>query len=183
MTFREWMGVVDGINNCKSKSLILTGNLIYRLNHWFLMQLFILRHGEAGKRIQAGSKDSERALTVSGEDEVKEITQAFVEIGIELDFIATSPLKRAKQTADIVAKELKLKKSSYEEWDELKPEGKKLELYKRLSQFKAESSVLIVGHEPYLSSLIGEVTFGNDSGSIMLRKAGLAKLNIVSFQP
>ena len=147
------------------------------------MELYILRHGEAGKRIQAGSRDSERALTVSGEDEVRQIAQAFDKFGVKLDFIATSPLKRASQTADIVAKKLKLKNSSFEQWDELKPEGKKLDLYRKLSQFKPESSILIVGHEPYLSAMISEIAFGNDGGNIALRKAGLAKLDVLSFQP
>jgi phosphohistidine phosphatase len=45
-----------------------------------------------------------------------------------------------------------------ENWDELKPEGNRKELYRKLSQkFKQDSSILIVGHEPYLSTLISEV--------------------------
>ena len=147
------------------------------------MELYILRHGEAGKRIQAGGRDSERALTVSGEVEVRQVAQAFDEFDIKLDFVATSPLKRASQTAEIIAKKLKLKNSSFEQWDELKPEGKKLDLYRKLSQFKPESSILVVGHEPYLSTMISEITFGSDGGSIVLRKSGLAKLDVISFQP
>jgi phosphohistidine phosphatase SixA len=45
-----------------------------------------------------------------------------------------------------------------EDWDELKPEGNSRDLYRKLSQkFKQDSSILIVGHEPYLSSLISEI--------------------------
>ncbi|HUG97475.1 MAG TPA: histidine phosphatase family protein, partial [Nitrososphaera sp.] len=109
------------------------------------MELYILRHGEAGKRIPSGSKDSERPLTVAGQEEVAEITKALARLNVKFDFVATSPLKRARQTAETVARVLKVKKGSMEEWNELKPEGKKPELYRRLSQFKPESSVLIVG--------------------------------------
>ena len=146
------------------------------------VELYILRHGEAGKRLQAGSRDSERALTVAGRQEVEQVARALAKLDVKPDFIATSPLKRAYQTAEIVAKELRIKKGSMEKWDELKPEGKRQELYHRLSQFKQESSVLVVGHEPYLSTTIGDIAFGS-AGSIVLKKAGLAKIDITSFQP
>ena len=147
------------------------------------MELYILRHGEAGNRFKAGSKDFERALTVSGQEEVEEVARSLAELEVSFDFIATSPLKRASQTAGIVAKVLKVKKGSVEEWIELKPEGKRPDLYRKLSQFKPESSVLVVGHEPYLSTMITEIAFGVENGSVVMKKAGLAKLTIVSFQP
>lgn len=146
------------------------------------VELYVLRHGEAGKRLQAGSKDSERALTVAGREEVERVARALSKLDVKLDFIATSPLKRASQTAEIVAKALKVKKGEMEPWNELKPEGKRQELYRRLSQFKQESSVLVVGHEPYLSAMIGEIAFGG-AGSIILKKAGLAKVGVTSMQP
>src|SRR5262249_8757356 len=97
------------------------------------MDVYILRHGEAGKRLQAGSKDSERQLTVAGEREAREVAESFGALGIKFDTIATSPLKRALQTAQQVAKVSKSKKS-VEEWGELKPEGNRQDLYKKLSQ-------------------------------------------------
>jgi phosphohistidine phosphatase len=153
-----------------------------------LVQLYILRHGEAGKRMAGSSsgKDSERALTVAGRQEVEEVVEALFELGLEPDFIATSPLRRARQTADVVAKRLKVKKASLEEWDELKPEGRLADLYKKLSQFKPGSEIIIVGHEPQLSTAIAEVVFGKAAaapGKIVLKKAGLAKVSITSFQP
>jgi phosphohistidine phosphatase len=148
-----------------------------------LMELYVLRHGDAGKRLPAGSKDSERALTVTGKQEVEKVAEALQDLGIKFDFVATSPLKRAYQTAEIVANGLKVKKGKMEGWDELKPEGKRPELYRRLSQFKQQSSVLVVGHEPYLSTMIREIVFGNRAGNIVLKKAGLARVEVTSFQP
>jgi phosphohistidine phosphatase len=147
------------------------------------VELYILRHGEAGKRIPSGSKDSERPLTVAGLREVEEIASALAKLGVSFDFVATSPLKRARQTAGAVAKVLKVKKGSVEEWGELKPEGRRSDLYRKLAQFKPESSVLVVGHEPYLSTMISEIAFGSGAGSIVLKKAGVAKLTVSSFQP
>ena len=147
-----------------------------------IVELYILRHGEAGKRIPSGSKDSERPLTVAGQEEVAQVAKALDRLGVRFDFVATSPLKRASQTAGVVARVLKVKKSSMEEWSELKPEGRRAELYRKLSQFKPESLVLIVGHEPYLSTVVGEIAFGS-TGSVVLKKAGLAKLTVAAFQP
>ena len=147
------------------------------------MELYILRHGEAGKRLQAGSKDSERALTIMGQEEVQQIARALARLGVQLDFIATSPLKRAYQTAVIVAKELNIKKGNVQEWNELKPEGKRQDLYRKLVQFNLESSIMIVGHEPNLSSAVAEIVFGDGIGGIVLKKAGLARLDVISFQP
>ena len=146
------------------------------------MELYILRHGEAGKRLQSGSKDADRPLTVTGRKEVEKVAESLSDLGLKIDIIASSPLERALQTAEIVAKEFKLKRK-VELWDELKPEGSTNNLYKRLSQQKRESSVLLVGHEPYLSTVISELIFDGAKGRIVLKKSGLAKITITSFQP
>lgn len=147
------------------------------------MELFVLRHGEAGKRLGTGN-DAERSLTVAGQKEVEEVAESLTEMNVKLDFIVTSPLKRALQTAEIVARTLKVKNNSLEEWDELKPEGNRQDLYRKLSRFKQESSVMVVGHEPYLSTMISELIFnGNGTGKIVLKKAGLARIGITVLQP
>jgi len=159
------------------------------------MDLFILRHGEAGKRLSSssGNKDSARPLTVTGQKEVADIAASLKDLGVKFDLIITSPLKRSHQTAAIVAKKLKDEKIM-EDWDELKPEGKSTDLYRKLSSSpqlkKQQSSVLVVGHEPYLSNMIGEIiadTNGDGGGGgggcsahIVLRKAGLAKIRVNS---
>jgi phosphohistidine phosphatase len=148
------------------------------------VELYILRHGEAGKRLAAGGKDSERPLTVTGEEEVKEIAGALAVLGVKLDFVAASPLVRASRTAEIVAKKLKIKKSKFELWDELKPEGSRQALYGRLARFKPGDSVMVVGHEPYLSSLICDLVLdGQGGGRIALKKAGLARVGVTTLRP
>lgn len=143
------------------------------------MDLFILRHGEAGKKLASGDKDFERPLTVAGQKEVSNISNSLKDLGIKFDLIVTSPLKRAHQTAAILSKIFR-KEKKMQDWDELKPEGNRLELYRKLSQFKEQSSILIVGHEPYLSEMIGEIIFDGKAGHIVLKKSGLARVRIIS---
>jgi phosphohistidine phosphatase len=145
------------------------------------MELFILRHGEAGKRSSTSREDSKRSLTESGKKEIEEISKGLNSLEIQLDYIFTSPLLRSKQTAQIVLKNLKCK-NQIQELDELKPEGNKLQLYNKLSTLKKDSSVLLVGHEPYLSEMIGEAV-SNGSSRINLKKAGLVRIKTTSFLP
>lgn len=148
-----------------------------------IMDLYVLRHGEAGQSLPAGGRDSQRPLTVTGLEEVEQVAEGVSALGVKIDLVATSPLKRSIQTAQVVAKTLRIKKATIEEWDELKPEGKRAELYRKIGQFKEGSSVMLVGHEPYLSTMISEIIFGNATGEILLKKAGLAKIALNSLQP
>ena len=147
------------------------------------MDLFILRHGEAGQRVSAGRGDFQRSLTTAGQKEVSDIATSLKDLGIKLDIVISSPLKRAHQTASIVAKTFKIEKKM-QGWAELSPEGNRLDLYNKLLQLKQQSSVLVVGHEPYLSEMISEMIFeGNNGGRIDLKKTGLARIRIVSSTP
>ena len=145
------------------------------------MNLFILRHGEAGRSSATSRDDSKRALTVEGEKEIKDISKGIKGLGIEFDYIFTSPLLRAKQTAELVSK-IVVPKNKIKDLDELKPEGNKLQLYNKLSNLKQDSSVLIVGHEPYLSELIGEA-ISSVGCRIDLKKAGLARIRVINNLP
>jgi phosphohistidine phosphatase len=145
------------------------------------MDLFILRHGNAGARSAISREDSKRPLTVDGKKEIEEISKGLRSLGIELDYIFTSPLFRSKQTAEVVFKNLKCK-NQISELDELKPEGNKLQLYSRLSKLNQDSSVLLVGHEPFLSELIAEA-ISSGSSRIDLKKGGLVRMRTISLQP
>ena len=147
------------------------------------MDLYVLRHGEAGERLPAGGSDSERPLTVTGIEEVEQVADGLSTLGLKFDLVATSPLLRSLQTARIVSKVLKIKKGKIQEWNELKPEGNRLDLYRRLGQFKFESCVLVVGHEPYLSNMVAEAVLGNHASRLVLKKAGVARLGLTSVVP
>jgi len=144
------------------------------------MDLFVLRHGEAGKHSVAARNDFRRTLTIAGKQEIEEIAKAFVKLGLEFDFVFTSPLIRCKQTTEIILKRVK-SENNVEELNELRPEGNNLELYNKLSKLKQDSLTLLVGHEPYLSELIGEAIGG--ASRIDLKKGGLARIRTISLQP
>src|SRR5712692_6561509 len=149
------------------------------------MDLYILRHGEAGKRVPNEKIDAERTLTGAGKKEVAEIARSLKRLKIKFDLIATSPLKRAYETAVTARSVLNVGKNALEVWNELQPQGNKIELYRKLSKLDHNYSILLVGHEPYLSGLVGEIISGDGLGDksidIRLKKAGLAKVVVSSF--
>jgi len=144
------------------------------------IDLFILRHGEAGNRMTVVEEDSKRPLTPEGRAEMQKITKSLRAIGLQVDRIYTSPLKRARETAEIAARILKI--LTLEEWDELKPDGSKAALYRKLARFEQNSRVILVGHEPHLSSMMGEI-IGTTDARLSLKKGGLGKVRITSFSP
>ncbi len=143
-----------------------------------------MRHGEAVKNIQSGpsASDADRPLTMSGKKEVEEISYFLKNLNIKFSLIISSPLKRAHQTAFIVSKTFKVA-NNLEDWDELKPEAAKQGLVDRLSKLRDDSTILLVGHEPFLSAFISEIAFGNPGGNLVFKKGGFAKLRILSNFP
>ncbi len=148
------------------------------------MELFILRHGEAGKRLSSATGDKSRPLTSTGKTEVLEEARALKRIGIKFNVIVTSPLKRAYETANIVANVYK-KKNILKIWNELAPEGSVTDVYQKISQFGPETSILMVGHEPQLTEITKGIINKDKTAScnIVLKKAGLVRINISKSNP
>ncbi len=134
-----------------------------------------MRHGEAGNRTAIPVKDAERSLTVAGRKELEEIAASMLSQGMRFDRILASPLKRAYETAAIVAKTFKTLRL-LEQWNELRPEASRPDLYRKLSKLKQDSEILLVGHEPYLGTMIGEMISGNGNSHITLKKGGVRRV-------
>ena len=156
------------------------------------MQLYLLRHGDAGKSLATSKTSSldpsgiDAPLTVRGRQDIEMTARSLKVLKLKFTAIITSPLKRALQTAKITAKIMGTEKE-LSICNELAPEGDRLKLYHKLSTFSQESSVLIIGHEPYLTNLICDMVFqknkGRRAGTINLKKSGLAKIRVISLSP
>lgn len=143
------------------------------------MNLFLLRHGIAVERDpKSFPDDSRRPLTLKGEERLRLIVGAMRAMELSFDRIVSSPYRRASQTAEIVATALDRRKA-LEFHDELTPEGDPKGLIRYLSRLdQAPENVLLVGHEPYLSLLISRLISGEATAGILMKKGGLAKLEV-----
>jgi phosphohistidine phosphatase len=141
------------------------------------MNLYLLRHGIATEPEMAGFKpDSERSLTAKGKNRLRTAARAMAKLNLSFDLILSSPFRRAKQTAEIIAKYFKLReKLAFS--DDLTPAGNPRLLIQQLNHFRPEpKNILLVGHEPYLGQLIALLAGGNTSLEIDFKKGGLCKL-------
>jgi phosphohistidine phosphatase len=143
------------------------------------MDLFILRHGKAGQS-SGDPDDSKRPLTPNGREEIREIARWMRRERFRFDVIASSPLARASETAGIIARALD-RKERLDLWDELAPGGDPDTICYHAVQSSDSAVILIVGHEPALSSLVGRIISGGGTTSVIFAKGGLAKIRNFSF--
>ena len=167
---------------------------------WISLDLYLLRHGDAGKSIVSGGT-SDMALTESAKKEIALVANSIKALNFQITAILTSPLKRATQTAKILSKTLCLE-NGISVCRELAPEGSRAKLSEKLQRYPLDSAILIVGHKPYLSDLIYDIMYNENrhelkkrtsivrkqyitelSRGISLKRAGLAKIRLVSLTP
>ena len=67
------------------------------------LELYLLRHAHAGDSAKWTGPDSERPLSAKGRRQAERLGTFLAERGFAPDAIVTSPLRRARQTADLVA--------------------------------------------------------------------------------
>jgi phosphohistidine phosphatase len=147
------------------------------------MNLFILRHGLAVEHGAPGfAKDADRPLTPKGERKLGRIADAMESLELSFDLILSSPYTRARQTAEIIADALGLRKK-LELTDELTPGGSFSKLIDLVTHHKATENVLLVGHEPFLSELISTLAASDSSLRVTMKKGGLCKLSTDNLKP
>ena len=133
------------------------------------MKLCFLRHGEADWPNWT-KPDNERPLTERGRKEMKRVANFLERLKLVPDVILTSPLPRASQTAEVVGKRLGIELQT----EPALAHGFNVERLRRLLAKRDAESVMIVGHEPEFSEVIGKLT----GGKIKISKAGVALLDI-----
>ena len=145
------------------------------------MKLYLLRHGIAAERGTGRyASDAERPLTPKGRRKLRRAVAAIRTMELSFDVILSSPLVRARQTAELVAKVLHCR-HRLELTDLLAPGASAAGLVRRLKQLKPQS-VLLVGHEPDLSLLAARLLTGGNGLAITFKKGGLCRLSTERLQ-
>jgi phosphohistidine phosphatase len=143
------------------------------------MDIYILRHAIAEERDNDKfPDDAQRPLTTKGAKRMRRIAEGMLALELSFDVIYTSPFLRARQTAEIVADVFNGKRK-LRETDTLATDGGAEELIDLIISARGEfESVLLVGHEPYLSDLISMLLVGDGSLPLTMKKGGICKLSI-----
>jgi phosphohistidine phosphatase len=142
------------------------------------MNVYLLRHGIAASAEQA-TPERDRPLTDKGAKRMRREARGIIRLGVAFDVILTSPLPRAQQTADIVAEAMGLK-DHLSPLEALQPNSSAEDLLSSLNDYENCENLLLVGHEPLLSSFAALIVTGKKSAalSIELKKGGLCRIEV-----
>lgn len=142
------------------------------------MIVYFLRHAEAE---DCADSDFERRLTTKGLDQAEKVGKFCVRLGLIPDVILSSPVVRARQTAESVARRLGNPPVQIERWIACGMAASTC--LGELRAYEAFSSIFVVGHEPDFSETISVMIGLPQSDSLHIRKASLTAIDLRSFQP
>ena len=144
------------------------------------MKLLIIRHGLAGDSDTweaEGRDDRLRPLTSEGKKQMRRVTARLAILVRDLPVVATSPLTRAVQTAEIVAAEYGCEIVPLEA---LAPDHDPEDAVGWLREQEPDLTVGLVGHEPHLSTLVGYLLTGKRASFVDLKKGGACLLEMTA---
>lgn len=141
------------------------------------MRLYLLRHAIAVERGTEGyEQDDTRPLTPKGERRMARIARGIRGLRLPFDLILSSPVLRARQTAEILVRFLG-DESLLHFTEHLRPDGNSALLIEEIRTDHARCrNVVLVGHQPYLGELASRLIDGRPGSAIDLKKGGLARL-------
>jgi phosphohistidine phosphatase len=143
-------------------------------------EIYIIRHGIAAERGDAYPDDSKRPLTAKGIARLKREAKALDELEVVFDQIITSPLVRAKQTADVFAETMK-SKPPVATSDALTPAGTPAAVIQELARHAKKGRIALVGHEPNLGELAARLIGARHA--IEFKKGGICRIDFEVLPP
>ena len=138
------------------------------------MELYVVRHGAAAPNAAGG--DRERALTEGGAHAVEAVARALAGLGVALDVLLASPLRRAQETAHLLAGPLAARAT--ETLAALDGDTAAADLLRELPDWtRARRRVALVGHQPVLGELVTLATFGPGRAAVALSPGGVVRID------
>lgn len=140
------------------------------------MIVYFLRHASAGQHLMDPKKDEKRPLDKDGIEQCGYIGRALAAMDIQVDLVISSPLKRATQTASLVANEIGHEGKLQIE-DGLRPGTTFADFTKLLTKYQRYDALMIVGHNPNLSEFLSRlISGGTGRGAVDLKKGAVARV-------
>ena len=115
------------------------------------MRLYLVRHAKA----EPGEPDELRTLSKRGREQAREVGERFASEGVRPDVVLSSPLLRARETADAIAKAT----GTTVETDERLAPGATAEGVRSTVAGRGET-VVVVGHQPDCGQIAASISGG-----------------------
>jgi phosphohistidine phosphatase len=139
------------------------------------LQLYLLRHADAGDPMAWAGDDAERPLSAKGKRQARRLGSMLADIGFRPDLILTSPKVRAADTARIVGRAVDVKPNDERR---LASSFELNDVGSILAAHPDARRVVLVGHDPEFSSTASTLT----GAAIELRKGAIARIDLPESQ-
>ncbi len=146
------------------------------------MNLYLMRHANAGVPRESPKLDAKRGLIKEGKEQCMLMGRMLGALKVQPDAIVSSPLKRSMQTAQFVGNELGFE-GKVEISTALTPDATFAEFQKLLEKYADRQDVLVVGHNPSLFQFAGRLITGNGAAGVRMRKASVARIDMEKHPP
>jgi len=143
-------------------------------------ELYLIRHGVAEERGDAWPDDSKRPLTEEGTSRMRKAARGLSRLGITFDIVLTSPLVRARQTAEIVAGGL-APRPSLVNIESLAPDAGYAALIADLEKHARKPRIALVGHEPDIGELAARLI--GSRRAIEFKKGAICRIDLDEIPP
>lgn len=140
------------------------------------MNLYILRHASAGTRRENPLLDVKRPLDREGKQQCLLVGSLLNSLNVQFDLIASSPLKRALQTASLVGTEVGYD-TKIQVAEALSPSAPVASFQEFVAGLAKYDNVLIVGHNPNLPQFLGSLIASPGRANIRMRKGAIARVD------
>jgi phosphohistidine phosphatase len=142
--------------------------------------LYLVRHAIAAERGRQWPDDTKRPLTHKGAARMRQIVLGLRELGVEFDLVLTSPLVRARQTAELLIAGVR-SKPALEMTDALAPGEPPVKVAAMLAKHSGRCSIALVGHEPGLGELAAWLVGANEP--FAMKKGGVCRIDVTALPP
>jgi len=138
------------------------------------MEIYLMQHGPALPKEQ----DPEEGLSPEGEARIHWSGKALKKMGICFDVILSSPKKRSKQTAEIMAKEIGIPPENIIETEKVKAMAPAEETVKTLSELSGKERILIAGHLPSVAEIASFLLTEGSKANIGFEMGGCCRIDV-----
>ena len=143
-------------------------------------ELYLVRHAIAEERGDKWPDDSKRPLTTDGMSRMKKAARGLERLGVRIDVVLSSPLVRARQTAEILAAELN-PHPPIVNVESLSPDGAPAAVAADLEKHARKTRVALVGHEPAIGELAARLI--GSRHAIEFKKGAIARIDVDELPP
>ena len=143
-------------------------------------ELYFVRHGLAEERGDGWPDDTKRPLTDEGMSRMRKAARGLARLGVSVEIVLTSPLVRARQTAEILAGELE-PRPSLVNVDSLAPDGTYAAVVADLEKHARKTRMALVGHEPMMGELAARLI--GSRHPIEFKKGGVCRIDLEDLPP